>query len=170
MGKINLQTIRLIRRRQTYEARELSIKLGVHIQTVRTWRKAGLAPIDLESWPSLYLGDTVRAFLRAEIIKTKQKLQPEEFYCLKCRNATTSNLSDIRVEATGQKIGKSDVQVIIHGNCRQCGSKCRRLSTVRKAQETHHPGKVLWLAESSLILLQSSNLNTHVERSSEDET
>lgn len=168
MGRINGQTIRRLRLRRTYEARELAILLNVHIGTVRAWCKSGLKPIDVKKFPRLYLGRDVRAFLNQKFKGARVKMLPNEFLCFKCRSATTSEAKNISVEVTGSRMGKADVQAIVSGLCKKCGTSCRRLSTVEKAAKAFNCHEVLWLGENRLSGLQSPNLNTYSERTTED--
>lgn len=170
MGRINGQTIRRLRLRRTYEARELARILDVHIGTVRTWCKSGLKPIDTKKFPRLYLGRDVRDFLNQKFKGAWTKMLPSEFLCFKCRSATTSEAKNISVEVTGKRMGKSDIQAIVSGLCKNCGTSCRRLSTVEKAAKAFNSREVLWLGENRLSGLQSSNLNIDSERTTEDGT
>jgi hypothetical protein len=56
----------------------------VHKNTVRAWRKAGLGPID-DRRPTLFLGNTLAAFLESRRTRNKRPLRPGQIYCVACR-------------------------------------------------------------------------------------
>jgi hypothetical protein len=56
----------------------------VHKNTVRAWVKKGL-PICDDRKPMLILGSDLREFIKLKKTKNKQKCQPWEFYCVRCR-------------------------------------------------------------------------------------
>lgn len=142
MGRINGQTIKKLKLRRTYSIREVSIILGAHPHTVRSWQKAGMKPISPDVRPRLFFGKAVQDFLNNRRLKNKTKLLPDEFYCLRCRAATKSVPDDLRIEITENRIGLFDKQAIIHGICSVCGAACRRHSTHKKAYESFSEGTV----------------------------
>ena len=66
--RINPRAIKLHR---TYSIEEAARVLGVHKNSVRGWRKQGLAPID-SSRPVLFLGDDIRVFLEQRRVSRKR--------------------------------------------------------------------------------------------------
>ncbi len=168
MGRINGQTIRRMRLRRTYDARELATILGVHIGTVRTWSKSSLKPIDVKNFPRLYLGRDVRAFLNQRFKSKQPKMQANELWCFKCRTATTSESKNTVIEITGKRLGKSSFHVMVRGLCIVCGSNCSKAFSLEKAANAYNSPEVLWLGENRLSGLQSPKLNTDSERTIED--
>lgn len=79
--RINPRAIKLHR---TYSFEEAARVLGVHKNSVRGWRKQGLAPID-DSRPVLFLGDDLRAFLEQRSESRKRPCRPGTLYCFRCR-------------------------------------------------------------------------------------
>jgi excisionase family DNA binding protein len=71
---------------RSYTVGELSALLGVHKNTVRNWRREGLASLD-GGRPVLFHGAAVRAFLSARRADRKRPCPPGTFYCFRCRAA-----------------------------------------------------------------------------------
>jgi len=69
---------------RSYSVPELAACLGVHKNTVRHWRRAGLEPID-KNRPVLFQGAAVRAFLSRRNAGRKRPCPPGTFYCFRCR-------------------------------------------------------------------------------------
>ena len=68
----------------TYSVDEIANRFGIHKNTVRNWKKNGLATID-DRKPMLFHGQTLATFLQAKRTKNKRPCKPGEIYCLKCR-------------------------------------------------------------------------------------
>lgn len=79
--RINPRAIKLHR---TYSIEEAARVLGVHKNSVRGWRRQGLAPID-SSRPVLFLGDDIRVFLEERRVSRKRPCRPGTLYCFRCR-------------------------------------------------------------------------------------
>tara|TARA_R110002073_G_scaffold331785_1_gene516978 strand:- start:601 stop:1041 length:441 start_codon:yes stop_codon:yes gene_type:complete len=74
----------LVKIHRNYDVGEVANLLGVHQNTVREWIKNGLATNDNKR-PVLILGSILKGFLQAKRKKNKQKCQPFEIYCVRCR-------------------------------------------------------------------------------------
>lgn len=74
----------LVKMHLSYSIGELSIRLGVHKNTVRQWQRDGLSAID-DVRPLLFQGRTVRAFLTARNLSRKRPCSPGTLYCFRCR-------------------------------------------------------------------------------------
>jgi excisionase family DNA binding protein len=72
-----------IKMHRSYEVDEVARLLHVSKRTVRRWIKAGLAAIT-DQKPILILGEDLLAFLAARKQRSL-RCQPEECYCVKCR-------------------------------------------------------------------------------------
>jgi hypothetical protein len=83
VGKINLNP-RLVKGGRCYDVVELARLYDVHPHTVRSWRKAGLTPID-DRRPVLFQGAVISAFLSGRRASVKRPCPPGNLYCLKCR-------------------------------------------------------------------------------------
>lgn len=68
-------------RQYTYET--AADALDVTPQTVRSWRKEGLAVLDSQK-PHLILGGELKRFIQSRMQKKRGKLEPDEFYCMRC--------------------------------------------------------------------------------------
>ena len=68
----------------TYSVDEIANRFGIHKNTVRNWKKNGLATID-DRKPMLFHGQTLATFLQAKRTKNKRPCKPGEIYCVRCR-------------------------------------------------------------------------------------
>lgn len=75
----------LVKIHRNYDVGEVAGLLQVHKNTVREWIKNGLATNDNKR-PVLILGSILKIFLQAKRKKNKQKCQPFEIYCVRCRS------------------------------------------------------------------------------------
>jgi hypothetical protein len=75
---------RLAKLHRTYTVEEVARLFRTHRNTVRTWLKAGLRPIDGRR-PALVLGDELRRFLSERRASRKRPTPPGMIYCLRCR-------------------------------------------------------------------------------------
>lgn len=129
MRKSTLKLVRQLRSRRSYTMKELAIALQVHRRTVQAWRLSGLKPIDDSDRPLLFMGSTVKEFLLCRWRSAKQPLNPDQFYCPRCRKAVTSDPSAITVIDTGRQMGGGESSLHIHGICVECGCQLHRFST-----------------------------------------
>lgn len=111
---------RSIRVARTYTIEEAAAALGVSIGTVRAWVKSGLRIMKSER-PYLILGEALREFLRDRSAKAKVRLQPNQLYCLGCKEPRTPMglLVDLVVQ-NGQTAR-------LVGLCEVCGGTCNRM-------------------------------------------
>lgn len=79
--RVSAQRVK-IHRQYTYDA--AADVLGVTVQTVRAWRKDGLAVLDSQK-PHLILGHDLKRFIQNRMPKASCKLAPDEFFCMSCR-------------------------------------------------------------------------------------
>jgi hypothetical protein len=112
--------------------KELAELLGIHPRTVQAWRKGGLLPIDPEDKPLLFMGDEIKRFLARRRRARKHPLQPDQFFCPRCRLARSAVLDSVRVKDTGRRIGEADSSLWVQGVCRVCGCKVNRFATNKR--------------------------------------
>jgi len=82
--KKRLHNPNLAKIHRSYTVEEVATLYGVFKGTVRAWIKAGLPVLD-DKRPMLILGSDLAAFHQAKRMKAKQKCQPGEMYCVRCR-------------------------------------------------------------------------------------
>jgi Helix-turn-helix domain len=82
---------RLIKLHLSYTVEDVSARLGVHKNTVRSWQRKGLEPID-KFRPVMFTGKTLRAYLEGKRKAAKRPCPPGTFYCFKCRTAQSPAL------------------------------------------------------------------------------
>jgi hypothetical protein len=76
---------RLVKLHRSYTVEEISSLFGIHKNTVRTWIKQGLQPIDRRR-PMLVYGRVLIRFLHNRHARSKRPCPPGHMYCLKCRS------------------------------------------------------------------------------------
>ena len=123
--KKHIKVRRLIGKR-SYNTTELAEVLGVHPQTVRTWRADGLKPIYEQAHHSLYLGQAVREYYYAREKVRKVTLRPGEGYCFRCKAGR--RMVDEALVDTGRKMGKEKKSMQWVGECVECGGKMRKFA------------------------------------------
>jgi hypothetical protein len=74
---------RKIKTHNQYTYEQAADALGVSVQTVRMWRKAGL-PVLASQKPHLILGFALKDFLNSRSNKTKRRLARDQFFCMAC--------------------------------------------------------------------------------------
>lgn len=119
--------LRKIVSKRCYTTEEIAELFGIHVQTVRTWRKEGMQPIEESTSPYLFLGSAVKAFLAKELSRQKVKLSDGEFYCLRCNKGVkpaTTRIIDRKVT-----IGKDKQSIFFAGKCPNCNLELRRFAT-----------------------------------------
>lgn len=127
--------IKLIKHRHSYTFEEISNVLNIHPRTIQTWKKEGLNVID-STKPYLVMGYDLKEFLNKKLQSRKIKLESNQFYCTKCRNAVSSKLNQVKLKITGKTIGKDAHQeTVITGKCETCGTKLNRFSHSGKIDE-----------------------------------
>lgn len=134
--------LRLIKSRESYSFKEISKLFNMHVRTVQLWRQNGLKVIN-DSRPFLVMGFELKDYLAKHIKSRKQKLSPNEFYCVKCRKPVTSINNIASLHYTGQTIGSNHYsELIIQGECYYCQSRINRFS---------HEGQMLEIKQNFQI-------------------
>lgn len=102
-----------VKQDRSYSIPELVRCCKVHKNTVRNWRRDGLAAID-KARPVLFQGATVRQFLRQRNASRKRPCSPGTIYCLKCREPRQPALGMIEYRA--RTAGSGNLRAIC-GTC-----------------------------------------------------
>jgi hypothetical protein len=77
--------VRSVKKNRLYEVKPLARLLGVHPNTVRSWQREGLEPID-DGRPIYFKGDAVKRFLTERRASRRQPCGPGRLFCLPCRS------------------------------------------------------------------------------------
>jgi len=131
--------INAIKTRRSYSSKELAEVLNVHVQTIRSWRKSGLTPIEGCASPFLFMGEEVRRFLKARESRSSGKLESNECLCFKCKVGVVP----VGVEHidTNILIGQDIKSIRIRGKCPHCGSIVNRFSSTAQIEALKYQSK-----------------------------
>lgn len=123
--RINPYRVKLHR---IYSVQELADCLGVHKNSVRLWRAAGLQAID-GNRPTLFAGDVARAFLLARQSRWKRPCPPGTIYCFKCRTPSAPAMDMVEFTPGIASIGN------LAALCATCGTAMHRRANASKIAE-----------------------------------
>jgi hypothetical protein len=104
---------RLAKIHRSYSVEEMAWLFKVHKNTIRSWFKLGLQPIDGQR-PIVARGEEIRRFLAERRARAKQACGPGRIYCLPCRAPKVPALKMAECVAT------SDVTGTLRGICPDC--------------------------------------------------
>ncbi len=158
--KINIS---LIKQKKVYTTQTLAELLNVHVRTIQVWKKEGMQPLENDTRPFLFLGLTVKEFLRKKLEKSKKKLKINQFYCLKCRKETESKAEELQFIITEKELGNGNKHAKITGKCKVCGTSLFRFSS-DKGIEKMISLKLLTEGGTGLCSNSSTSLNTDISR------
>lgn len=131
-----------VKNRRSYSTSELADLFQIHIRTVQSWHKQGLASVDPNEKPLLFMGSEIRRFLSGKQCARRTNLKNDEFYCPRCRKARWSVPQEIKIVETGKRMGKTDEQVLIKGICHICECRLTRFSTKTRITGTFFDPKI----------------------------
>lgn len=116
---------RALKMHHCYTAEQVAETLGAHPQTIRAWVNSGL-PCMKSKIPHLFVGAHVQDFLAQQSRREKQRLAPDELYCLGCKAGKIPDglITDFISDGTGR--GR------LIGLCPDCERFCNRF--VNEAQ------------------------------------
>jgi hypothetical protein len=82
----------------SYDSADIAKLFGIHRNTVRHWLKDGLKAID-DHRPIVVHGTVLKAFIKERQKDRRQKCQPGEFFCFRCRapRKPWGDTADLRV-------------------------------------------------------------------------
>ena len=152
-----------VRARHTYSFLEISELFGIHLRTVQRWGKRGLQVLDSTTKPYLVMGSDLIEFLKRERAKRRISLKDGEFYCSRCRDARKSIKDKFRIEETGRFLGKESKQVMIRGECEDCGNQLYRLSSSKQIKILTEKGVLTKQGQLSLYGYNVRNVNADIQ-------
>lgn len=127
--------LRLIKTREAYSTAKICVLLNVHERTVQEWYRKGLKTLN-EQKPFLVMGYELKRFLEEMLKSRKTKLNPDEFYCTKCREAVKPTDKDVWITVSTNSIGNQGFKsMTIKGICENCNSKLNKFSHTGKLEE-----------------------------------
>ena len=121
MKRLNPRRVKIHR---NYSVEEAAMLLGVHKNTVRSWLKAGLQPVD-NLRPILILGRQLSSFLHARRKEKIQRCGPGQFYCFRCRAPKTS------AACKAEYLSITPTSGNLRGTC-CCGTRMYRRVSIEK--------------------------------------
>jgi hypothetical protein len=99
---------------RSYSVEDMARLFNVHKNTVRSWFKQGLEPMDRQR-PTVVRGEEIRRFLGERRERAKRPSGPGRIYCLPCREPKVPAGKMAECVATGDTTGK------LQGICPDCG-------------------------------------------------
>jgi uncharacterized protein YjcR len=112
-----------IKYRRSYDFNEITELLGIHISTVRAWRKEGLETLEDTRSPYLVMGKQLKTFLHNKQAKRKTHLKSNEVYCLVCRKG----IVPVEIaEVINGIVGGNKQSLILKGKCPNCNRPVNR--------------------------------------------
>lgn len=151
------QDLRKIRLIKCYTVQECAILLAVSIGTIRAWIRSGL-PILVAGKPILIAGDALTAWLKNRNSARKQKCQPDELYCFRCRTPRKVRFGTLVIAPRNSKT------VAIRGNCVACNAKMNRGGSLAKLSEIRVAFGLETPAQVNLARCENSTVNQHLEK------
>jgi hypothetical protein len=145
---------RRVKLHRSYSVEEAARLLRVHKNTVRTWIKTGLQPID-ERRPTLILGRELARFLHERRQRSRKPCQPGQLYCVRCR--APKDPAARFAEYVPMTAGSGNLK----GLCGTCGTvmwrrvSLRNLTDVTGALDVAFPQAQRRIADSAFRSLSS---------------
>lgn len=134
---------------RNYSVEEVADLFSVHKNTVRSWIKDGLA-INDNKRPLLILGSSLRDYLQAKRVSSKQKCLAHEIYCLRCKTPQLPAENMVDYEAINANTGR------LIGLCPSCNGIINKY--LRVDQIEHIRGKLdITLPKALKHINESSN-------------
>ena len=112
---------------RSYEVEEAARVVGAHRNTVRSWLRAGLKPID-DRRPTMIRGEELRRFLSERSAKRKRPTPPGMIFCLRCREPRRPALDMAEYVPLAPTFGN------LQGICPACEAMMCRHVNVAKLQ------------------------------------
>lgn len=116
---------RLVKIHRSYTVEEIAGLFDIHKNTVRSWIKDGLEPLDRKR-PMLVAGRELVRYLQTRRAKHKQTCSPGELYCVRCRKPQPPAADMVEYTPVTEKFGN------LRAICPECDSIMnRRVSRAR---------------------------------------
>jgi hypothetical protein len=130
----------------------------VHKNTVRTWLKAGLQPIDSRR-PILILGRHLASFLHTRREQRRQRCRTGELYCFRCRAPRSS------AARTAEYLPVTKGSGNLRAMCAHCGTRMyRRVKFDKLAVVAGDLQVQLSRAQQRIVECADPSLNCDLER------
>jgi hypothetical protein len=145
---------RRVKIHRSYTVDEVAQLFRVHKNTVRAWVKAGLQTID-ERRLTLILGRVLACFLHERRQRTRQRCQPGQLYCIRCRAPKDP------AGRVAEYVAITPISGNIRGRCGTCGTvmwrrvSLRNLTDVTGALDVAFPQAQRRIADSAVRSLSS---------------
>ena len=110
---------RRIRPSKTYALPEIAEALDRNGATVRRWLRDGLPTLDGRK-PPLVLGSVLKSWLRARWSARKQKCEPDELFCFRCRKPRKPTPGSVSI------VPRNEKTVSIMAECSACGTRMNK--------------------------------------------
>ena len=114
----------------SYSTQDIVTLFGVHKRTVQEWYTQGLPRIDARK-PFLVLGGSLKEFLDKRQGSRRRHCQPNEFYCLKCKESRMSWENVVDIKFLNEK------RLMVIGLCAQCNTPLNKIFSPKKLDELH---------------------------------
>ena len=147
----------LIKKTVTYSTHDIGELFGIHRATVRQWYKKGLRRIDGKR-PFLVIGADLELFLKNRQNKRKQKCQPNELFCFRCRKPQPSRGNKVILKKVSLKTGR------LCGVCTDCGSRTNKTISLKQLDSLSRIFAKITIHEADLVVSGSPNVNTHLKK------
>ena len=153
---------RKIRLHSCYSVHEAASLLRVSPGTVRAWIRSGLPVL---KGPKLILipGDELKAWLKVRRAVRKQKCQPDQLYCCRCRGPRKAKPGSVVIVARNAK------SVAIRALCASCDAKMNRGGSLAKTSEIKTAFGLETPAQVSLEVCESPAVIQHLRRNQKND-
>ena len=112
--------LNLIKTKETYTYQEICDLFKICRDTVKSWVRQGLTPINPDHNPKLIYGHDLKGFLKEKLQNRKHPLKSGESYCMKCRKGVLPALGSTQ-DIVKNRIGKGKRLLVKKGTCPYCG-------------------------------------------------
>jgi hypothetical protein len=149
---------RRIKKRRSYNVREVAKATGATPGTVRRWHKAGLTAVEGIS-PLIFRGVDIIDFLKRRVEKRKQPTGPGRMHCFRCKEPKRPAFSEVEYWPDGPKGGR-----LTTGLCPDCATIMNKRTSLAKPRSAAGDLRIaMQCADSRLSETPEHNCNAHCE-------